>query len=340
MLLFLSYIASITVLMILLYSYDVNNTNKRMNDMVDKFETSSALPDTKVMLLDNANEHVIIYSTMYAIIMIQSIILFALYNYTITKKLKDINELIADLKEKNKRAEDTIRLKSAFLQNISHEVRTPLNAIVGFSSLLKNDMPKEKVIRFTDIIINQSDRLLEVIDDILEVSTIQTNQLKISSDTFHINSITDNIICNMFDKEDNVEFIIEMDDTLMNYNITTDKGKLNKIINNIVCNSFKFTHTGYVKLICHCIENQLLICIKDTGIGIPADKLTCIFDSFATAEDSDKKKYSGIGLGLTISKGLVDALNGDISIKSTKNVGTIVNITLPVIVSNEPQANI
>lgn len=251
-------------------------------------------------------------------------------------KLESTNLLLQEANEKSKAAES---LKSAFLNNMSHEVRTPLNAIVGFTTLLSNDelKPTERN-KYLEIIQASTTNLLGVISDLVTVAKIQSNQYNVDFVEFNINDLLDEISERytreiFINKEDKVEFGI--DNQMPSSSILkSDLECIKIIINKLLDNAIKFTHSGSIKLICHIEdENLLKIIVEDTGIGIPKDKSQQIFETFNQANPTETRKYGGTGLGLSIVKGLTELLAGSVSFTTQAKQGTIFTIAIPVLSS-------
>ncbi|NWJ49989.1 MAG: response regulator [Bacteroidetes bacterium] len=251
------------------------------------------------------------------------------------------SELIFQNKEKEKRAaeliiakenaEESDKLKTAFLQNMSHEIRTPLNGIIGFSSLLNDeDINKEEIKEFTTIIIQSGKRLIEIVNNVLDISKIQTGQIEIKRTPILINSIFLDLFT-FFSPITNAKNIRL---SFHNYNdesrtIYSDETKLNQILTNLINNAVKFTKSGNIDYGFEIKDDFIQFYVKDTGIGIEEELHDRIFDRFIQAEQTMTKNYEGAGLGLAISKGLVELLGGKIWVKSDINKGTTFFFTLP-----------
>jgi signal transduction histidine kinase len=244
---------------------------------------------------------------------------------------KSQNELIIkadDLERSN-------RYKSEFLANTSHELRTPLNAIILLSKLLgEEDSGKlgEENIKKANIIHKSGNDLLRLINDILDLSKIESGKMEIESSTFSTNEITMELK-DMFDYIANDKGIVfEVDDHYSGM-MTTDRSKLMQILKNLLSNAFKFTNQGKVSLKLQKSpqdEMNIEIAVGDTGIGIDDEKQRFIFEPFRQADGSTSRKYGGTGLGLSISKELIKILGGEIFLQSTPNVGSLFTITLPL----------
>ena len=262
---------------------------------------------------------------------------------------KKIEEELIKAKE---RAEESDRLKSAFLKNMSHEIRTPLNAIVGFSHLMaKPDQSPEKLKKFADFITTNSNKLVETITNVIEISQIHANQIKAIFTEIDIVSFLKNSVNSFTEKakDQNINFTLNINIPDKEYFIFSDIKKLNKTIVHIIDNAFKFTAKGSIVIDCNLVEPstviepevtersrsaEIQISITDTGIGIAMEMQNKIFELFRQAETGMIRQYGGNGLGLPIAKAYIELLNGTISLKSEINKGTTFNISLPVYKSN------
>jgi PAS domain S-box-containing protein len=249
--------------------------------------------------------------------------------------LTDISELKKyefEMEIAMKKAKESDNLKTAFLQNMSHEIRTPLNGILGFSKLLNSEnLSREDIIDYTSAISLSGKRLLEVVNDILDISRIQTGQVIIENNQFSINSIfTD--LQQFFSPNANLKNIslnchLSEDD---NTTIISDETKLYQILSNLINNSLKFTETGSIDYGYEFKENIIHFFVKDSGIGISSEFFDKIFERFTQGDMSISRGYEGAGLGLSICKGLVELLGGEIWIESEINKGTTVFFNLPL----------
>lgn len=229
------------------------------------------------------------------------------------------------------KAEESDKLKTAFLQNMSHEIRTPLNGIIGFSNLLNSpDLCHEDIQEFTEMIKISGIRLIEIVNNILDISKIQTGQVRIEKNIVVINSIFSdvqtffshlakekNLIMNYTNQNDN------------NRTLFTDETKLNQILTNLINNAVKFTKTGSIDFGYEIKGNDIEFFVRDTGIGISPEMHCQIFDRFTQAENTISRGYEGAGIGLAICRGLVELLGGKIWVVSELGRGTTFYFTLP-----------
>ncbi|MBN1253487.1 MAG: PAS domain S-box protein [Bacteroidales bacterium] len=234
------------------------------------------------------------------------------------------------------KAEESDRLKSAFLSNMSHEIRTPMNAIVGFSQLLTDKIfnDEKKKIFIEQININ-SESLMQLIEDIIYVSKIEAGKIEIKEAPCELNTILDEIKMSFEEHKrrmgkDNIELILSKGIDDKNLNITTDNQRFRQILTNLIGNALKFTEKGKVEFgYTKKSEKELLFFVFDTGLGINSKKIEYVFDRFTKVSASKTKLYGGTGLGLSITKDLVERLGGEISLESEENVGSKFYFTLP-----------
>lgn len=233
-----------------------------------------------------------------------------------------------------RKAEESDKLKSAFLQNMSHEIRTPLNGIIGFSQLLKNDgLNQNEKEEFISMIDRSSKRLIELVNNMIEISLISTGQIEIKNKDVCINELLAELLYK-FSKHynsDKIQLINHLDDLSEWICLKTDELKLTLALSNILDNAFKFTKQGAIEIGCIDKDDKVNLYIKDSGIGIDKSHHEKIFDNFYQVETSLSRNFEGAGLGLSISKGLIEILNGKIWVESELGKGSVFWISLPKI---------
>jgi signal transduction histidine kinase/ligand-binding sensor domain-containing protein/CheY-like chemotaxis protein len=250
-----------------------------------------------------------------------------------------VDERTKELKEAKNKAEESDKLKSAFLANMSHEIRTPMNAIVGFANLLKDEhINTEEKNEFIEIINTNSDSLLMLIGDILDISIIEANQLVIRNEVFDVNEFLDHLYSSflLLNSNQNVKLILCNKLNLQKLKIRIDKLRTTQILTNLINNALKFTAMGIVELGLKMHGNQLAFYVKDTGIGIPEKDIERIFERFRKSEDDKSILYRGAGLGLAISRALSRLMEGNLTAESEFGKGSVFTLFLPdTIISNE-----
>jgi len=237
------------------------------------------------------------------------------------------------------KAEESDKLKSAFLANMSHEIRTPINGILGFIELIDNDDTSEYNRRkYTEIIYNNSKILVNLIDDIIDISKIEAGQIKIEKKDISLNILMNQVYTSflsnkLFKDKDGVKLKMKKAFSNQECNITTDPVRLRQVLTNLVGNAFKFTNKGFVEFGYNLSKNkkELEFYVKDTGIGIPSKKMDVIFDRFTQVDHSASRKYGGSGLGLAISKAIIELLGGTINVRSEVGKGSVFTFNIPYV---------
>jgi PAS domain S-box-containing protein len=239
------------------------------------------------------------------------------------------------LTEAKEKAEESDRLKTAFLQNISHEIRTPMNAIIGFANFLNEpNLAPDKRQHFTEIITQSSEHLLCIISDILSIATIESGQERIVKKEFDLNTIFRNL-------QEQFSLIAENKNISLNLvpfspgnemRIISDEIKLIQILTNLISNAIKFTQQGHVNWGYTKKENYLEFFIEDTGIGIPHEMYDEIFKRFRQVESTMTRQFGGSGLGLSISKAYIELLGGKIWLNSEIGKGSVFYFTIPYLI--------
>lgn len=246
----------------------------------------------------------------------------------IERKIKE--EELIKAKEK---AEESDRLKSSFLANMSHEIRTPMNGILGFLSLLEQpDLTSETKDRYIKILQKSGERLINTINDIIDVSKIEAGQISVTLTDIDINHLM-NYLYNLFKPETDekgLELILKNPFNNDKIIIKSDKYKLNTILTNLLKNAIKFTDVGSVEFGYSIIKDNIKFFVRDTGIGIPENKQKIIFDRFTQVDDSPlSRTYEGSGLGLTLAKAYTEMLDGYIWVESELGSGSTFYVLLP-----------
>lgn len=254
-----------------------------------------------------------------------------------TSIARDITErklMEKELIDARQKALESMNAKERFLANTSHEIRTPMNAIMGLSSLLKDTILNDKQQEFVSAINNSSKNLLVIINDILDISKIESGKLELEHISFDLKDKLDSLMSSLQIKasEKNLFLKLEWDEQLSPI-CKGDPFRINQILVNLLGNALKFTQVGSVKLKVRQLAStdnfqKIEFKIEDTGLGIPKDKLDSIFEDFSQVDSSITRKYGGTGLGLSISKKLAEMMKGNIKVKSVLGEGSVFSINL------------
>ena len=309
---------------------------KRLNDELDKavankknehYTEYRIIKNNEIVWIDETSE--IIYDKAGKFVKMIGVL------QDITKRKKAEKEI----REAKKEAEEANRLKSEFLANMSHEIRTPMSAIIGFSSILQKNIKNEDHRSLIDKIVKNGNNLLELINDILDLSKIEAGQLKIQKEPTNLHNILNEIplIFSEVSKRNQVPIKLNIDKKLPK-SLLIDANRIRQVLLNLVSNAIKFTEKGSVSIIVTTKQSlkhlkdfnivDLIFEIKDTGIGIPINQLDVIFDSFRQTEGQSTRKYGGAGLGLAITKRLVQLMDGIITVESIIDKGSIFKVIL------------
>jgi PAS domain S-box-containing protein len=254
-------------------------------------------------------------------------------NYILIQNdISEKKQIMIDLIQAKEKAEESDLLKSAFLANMSHEIRTPLNSIIGFSELMKDaDFDPAQRFHYAQIINNSGNKLLSIISDIMDLSKIEAGEVQILTRTLSVNQLLIDIQKEFVFKavEKGIELKLELlkeEDVF----IESDENKLRQVLFNFIGNALKFTEKGSISIGFKVISNFVEFHIKDTGIGIPFQYQEQIFERFRQVESAFTRKYGGNGLGLAISKALIELLGGKVWMESEPGIGSTFYFTIPL----------
>ena len=249
---------------------------------------------------------------------------------------------ITELEHARQKAESAQKAKSIFMANMSHEIRTPLNAIIGFADILTLAKLEPEQKEYANIISKSALSLLDIVDDVLDISKIESGKLEINKEVFPVNTLMDHIV-ELFSikaQEKKIRFIYDADPSIP-YSIYTDSTRLRQVLSNLLSNAIKFTpeygHVTYSMQLISKMKNKAHIEFKvtDTGIGISKEQQALVFDPFAQADSGISRNYGGTGLGLAICKDIIALLGSKIKLESTLNVGSSFSFILEVNIEKE-----
>lgn len=271
---------------------------------------------------------------------------FLEFNAINLKNKEGLPGLILDCRDITQRKDDVVELlrlqkaKEQFLANISHEIRTPINGIAGIAGLLSKDQNSEEREMYLSAIRHSSENLKVIINDILDLAAIDSGKLKFEKIAFNLKDLLPSLISTFMyqAREKNLALHYSIDESL-NKILMGDPVRLNQVLINLISNAVKFTHTGSIHVKCELEKEQkgifhIRISVKDSGVGIPAEKLNTIFESFSQADESVTRRYGGTGLGLTIARQLVELQRGRIEVFSQEHVGSTFTVYIPYAVGS------
>jgi PAS domain S-box-containing protein len=318
---------------------------KVFNDQMDLESSKTADPSRSILLeLEEFHKNGSIIQVEIAISVIRDNNLNPIQLLLVTRNITQRKQVEEELIIAKEHAEESDRLKTAFLQNMSHEIRTPMNAIMGFSKLMVLEYNnKAKLDEYSQIINNRCSDLLEIINGILDIARIESGQLPVNYDECSLKTVFNELTLffNEFKlriEKPHIEFTFQPFCASSDMTIKTDSVKLKQILINLISNAFKFTNTGKIIVGYKLDENQnLIFYVSDTGIGIPADKKGVIFERFTKLNQDKTKFQEGTGLGLAIVKGLIDLLGGKIWLESEPSKGSTFYFSIPYQIIIQPK---
>ena len=315
---------------------------KELQELQQENIALKALYDKDILLRKKAEELIIAYKEL------------AFQSKEKEKRAEELiianKELAFQNKEKEKRAEELIianekaeesnRLKTAFLANLSHEIRTPMNGILGFTQLLENpDLTFDEQQQFIDIIKKSGNRMLDTINGLLDITRIEAGEMKVSIGEINLNEQIGDIY--KFFKPEvekkgiRFSYITSLKDK--DSFVKTDHEKINALLTNLVKNAIKYTGKGSIEFGYNIKGNSLEFFVKDTGVGISQEMKTIIFERFRQVDESNSRDYEGLGLGLSIAKSYVEMLGGNIWVESKEGEGSVFYFTIPYVACKEKE---
>ena len=283
--------------------------------------------------------NIVFAGSIILVLILLLLIINQILNAKVKSKTKDLllqlelnSNMMKELERQKERAEESERMKSAFLANMSHEIRTPMNGILGFTELLKTvEYSSEEQMNFIKIIEQSGNRMLGTINNIIDVSKLESGMEEPNYQEVDVGGVLTQL--GSFFKQQaehkRIELKIIEQGVMSSVRFVSDEYRLNSILTNLIKNGIKFTKEGYVSVTYSVSRDLAQFWIKDTGIGIAVSKQADIFDQFVQEDTSYSRNFEGSGLGLSISRGYVHLLGGEISLKSEPGQGTLFYFHLP-----------
>ncbi len=244
-----------------------------------------------------------------------------------------VEERTAELAVAKDRAEESDRLKSAFLAVMSHELRTPLNSIIGFTGIVLQGLAgplSEEQAKQLGMVQGSARHLLELINDVLDISKIEAGEVEIVLKAFDVREAIENAVQKVSPLAEKKELALSVEVASEVGQVTSDRRRVEQILINLVNNAVKFTEEGDIRVECRLSQDRLVMCVKDTGIGIKREDLGKLFEAFRQLSVGLNRPQEGTGLGLSICKKLAALLGGDIGVESTPGEGSVFTFTLPM----------
>ncbi|MFE2757471.1 HAMP domain-containing protein [Actinosynnema sp. NPDC059335] len=239
-----------------------------------------------------------------------------------------------ELEARARQLSSASKYKSEFMANMSHELRTPLNSLLILAKLLADNLDgnlNPKQVEFAKTIHSSGTDLLQLIDDILDLTKVEAGHMQVQTDPVHVSDVVAYVeaLTRPLAAEKGLAFEVDVAPDVPS-TLHTDEHRLQQILRNLLSNAVKFTHDGEIKLRIRAVDGSVAFDVQDTGIGIPADKLSVIFEAFQQADGTTSRKYGGTGLGLSISRELATLLDGRLDVRSEPGIGSTFTLYLPL----------
>ncbi len=257
------------------------------------------------------------------------------------RDITDKKAIFEELIKAKEKAEESNRLKSAFLATISHELKTPLNHILGFSGMISEITDDKSIKEFSGFIHESCVNLINIIEDIFQLALVEKSEITIRESETGISDLFIELKNELQEtlsesgKSKVIELKYKSGSSIATTRIVTDKSKVRQVMSHLIKNAVKFTNKGTIELVISLNQGILSFMIKDTGIGIPKEKQQIIFEFFRQGNDVYTREHGGIGIGLTISQKIVKAMNGEITVESEPGQGSVFTFMLPVKLAEE-----
>lgn len=324
------------------YYSELSLANNQLKEILKKnYQTAESKNNNPVITTENYTDNKGNIQWLQTLVMPCSEIIFGepvivviAVNITDIKQAEEkLHNTNTELEEAKKKAEENNRLKSAFLSNMSHEIRTPMNGILGFINIMQDmDLTEEMREKYISNINKSGYRLLNTVDDIMELSKIETEHILINKEKVKPHNILKNLysVFKTLADQKGLELIYLESKEIENITLETDQKKLEKILSNLIKNAIKFTNKGNIEIFAHLDKETIIFSIKDSGKGIPDKKISIIFDNFVQGDINIDRGYEGVGLGLSIARAYAGKLGGEIWVESKKDQGSIFYLSLPL----------
>lgn len=336
---------------------DINSINIEISESTYQFDyqelknkniSKRSLPENSLIIGHpiqwvRNNKKQVIYSGIIFVLLI--IVILILWFYLVQRKsrtkqeiqlrknLEISNEKLLFLKD---RMEESNRLKTAFIANMSHEFRTPMNGIIGFSELLKadEDIDEETRKKYFNIIQQSGRFLLNLVDDIIDISKIESKKLRLDYREFELSKMLDDLLSFFIAERDSqnkkdIKILLEKEYDYQDIVLYSDKNRIRQVLYNLLNNALKFTSKGFIKFGYYIEQPKIVFFVKDSGIGLTDDEQEIIFEKFRQLEDYGTRRYGGSGIGLSLSRGIVENLKGEIWVDSEKDKGATFYFSIP-----------